>query len=74
MMNLEQTKLIGLTMELELKTIEYKKLCKKLETLKQRDVETSDEELKKLQYLFEKNHSEIVNINRQLKELKFIQE
>ena len=27
MMNLSQTKLVGLTMELDLKTREYKKLC-----------------------------------------------
>ena len=30
MMNLSQTKLVGLTMELDLKTREYKKLCDKL--------------------------------------------
>lgn len=31
MMNLNQTKLVGLTMELDLKAREYKKLCDKLE-------------------------------------------
>ena len=30
MMNLSQTKLVGLTMELDLKTREYKKLCDKI--------------------------------------------
>ena len=30
MMNLNQTKLVGLTMELDLKAREYKKLCDKL--------------------------------------------
>ena len=43
MMNLEQTKLVGLTMELELKTREYKKLCKKLEILEQSNVAPNDE-------------------------------
>ena len=70
MMNLEQTKLVGLTMELDLKTREYKKLCEKLETLKQSNIEPNDERLVKLKQLFEKNHNEIVDITRQLKELK----
>ena len=35
MMNLSQTKLVGLTMELDLKTREYKKLCDKLDELKE---------------------------------------
>ena len=38
MMNLNQTKLVGLTMELDLKAREYKKLCNKLEQLKQSDI------------------------------------
>lgn len=38
MMNLSQTKLVGLTMELDLKTREYKKLCDKLEKLKQGNI------------------------------------
>ena len=36
MMDLSQTKLVGLTMELELKAREYEKLCNKLEQLKKK--------------------------------------
>lgn len=70
MMNLSQTKLVGLTMELDLKTREYKKLCDKLEQLKQSDINPSDEKLLELKQLFQKNYDEIVEINRQIKELK----
>ena len=70
MMNLSQTKLIGLTMELDLKTREYKKLCDKLEKLKQCNINPNDEKLLELKLLFQKNHDEIVEINRQIKELK----
>lgn len=37
-MNLSQTKLIGLIMELDLKTSEYKKLCDKLDELKKKEL------------------------------------
>lgn len=74
MMNLSQTKLVGLTMELDLKTREYKKLCDKLEQLKQSDINPNDEKLIELKQLFEKNHNEIVEINRQIKELKETEE
>lgn len=74
MMNLSQTKLVGLTMELDLKTREYKKLCDKLEQLKQIDINPNDEKLIELKQLFEKNHNEIVEINRQIKELKETEE
>ena len=70
MMNLEQTKLVGLTMELELKTREYKKICKKLEILEQSNVAPNDERVVELKQLFQKNHNEIVEINRRLRELK----
>ena len=39
MMNLSQTKLVGLTMELDLKTREYKKLCGKLDELKEQYIQ-----------------------------------
>ena len=74
MMNLSQTKLVGLTMELDLKTREYKKLCDKLEKLKQGNINPNDERLLKLRGLFQKNHDEIVEINRQIKELKETEE
>ena len=74
MMNLNQTKLVGLTMELDLKAREYKKLCDKLEQLKQSDINPNDEKLLELKQLFQKNYDEIVEINRQIKELKEAEE
>ena len=74
MMNLSQTKLVGLTMELDLKAREYKKLCDKLEQLKQTNINHNDEKLLELKQLFQKNYDEIVEINRQIKELKETEE
>ena len=74
MMNLSQTKFAGLTMELDLKTREYKKLCDKLEQLKQSDINPNDEKLLELKQLFQKNYDEIVEINRQIKEIKGTEE
>jgi len=70
MMNLSQTKLVGLTMELDLKAREYKKLCDKLEKLKQGNINPNDEKLLKLKQLFQENHDEIVKINKKIEELK----
>ena len=69
-MNLYQTKLVGLKMELDLKTMEYKKLCNKLEELKKYNVNPNDKRLLKVKDLFQKNHDEIVEIKKQLRELK----
>ena len=69
MMNLSQTKLVGLTMELDLKTREYKKLCDKLEELKEKNIDTNDERLLAVKELFQKNYDDIVEINRQISEL-----
>lgn len=69
-MNLNQTKLVGLTMELDLKTREYKKLCAKLEKLKKENIDENAQELLELKELFQKNHDEIVEINKQLKQIK----
>ncbi len=74
MMNLSQTKLVGLTMELDLKTRKYKKLCDKLEQLKQSDISPNDEKMLELKQLFQKNYDEIVEINKQIKELKETEE
>ncbi|MCL2341665.1 MAG: hypothetical protein FWC53_00960 [Firmicutes bacterium] len=68
--NLEQTKLIVLTGELALKAEEYKKLCNKLDNLKAKNIDENDERLFVLKDLFELNNKQIVDINRQLKELK----
>ena len=70
MMNLSQTKLVGLTMELDLKTREYKKLCDKLDELKERKIDPNDERLLAVKGLFQKNHAEIVEINKQIKKIK----
>ena len=37
-LNITQTKLVGLTMELELKAKEYKMLCKQLEKIKNKNM------------------------------------
>lgn len=74
MLNLSQTKLVGLTMELELKAREYKKLCDKLEQLKESNIDQNDEKLIDLRELFKKNNEEIVEINKQLRELKETEE
>lgn len=70
MMNLSQTKLVGLTMELDLKTREYKKLCDKLDELKERKIDHNDERLLAVKGLFQKNHDDIVEINKQIKKIK----
>ena len=74
MMNLSQTKLVGLTMELDLKTREYKKLCGKLDELKEKKIDPNDERLLVVKELFQKNHDDIVEINRQIKEVKETEE
>ena len=74
MMNLSQTKLVGLTMELDLKTREYKKLCDKLDELKEKRIDPNDERLLVVKELFQKNHDDIVEINRQIKEVKETEE
>ena len=74
MMNLSQTKLVGLTMELDLKTREYKNLCDKLEELKESKIDPNDERLLTVKDLFQKNHNDIVEINKQIKEIKETEE
>lgn len=69
-MNLEQTKLVGLTMELELKTKEYKKLCKKLEDLKEKNINPNEKELLLLKKQFQKNHVEIKQIKKELESIQ----
>ena len=69
-MTLDQTKLVGLTMQLDLKTREYKKLCEKLEALKQDNIDPNAKELLLLREEFLKNKNEIMEINAQLKTLQ----
>ena len=70
MMNLSQTKLVGLTMELDLKAREYKILCDKLDNIKDNIINPNDDSLLEIKELFEKNHEEIININEKIRELK----
>lgn len=69
-LNLNQTKFVGLTMELDLKAREFKKLCNELERLKKQNINPNDKKLLELKQAFQKNHDEIVQINSQIKKLK----
>ena len=69
MMNISQTKLVGLTMELDLKAREYKKLCDELEKLKENKIDPNDERLLKLKELLQKNHDDIVKINVEIRKV-----
>lgn len=69
-MNLNQTKLVGLTMQLDLKARDYKMLCEKLERLKENNIDANSTELLELRDMFQKNYNEIVEINGQIRELK----
>lgn len=70
MMNLAQTKLVGLTMQLELKAREYKVLCYKLEKLKENNINPNDERLFIVKRMFQKNHDDIVEIKKQIKKIE----
>ena len=69
-LDLAQTKLIGLTMKLDLKSREYKILCNRLEKYKNAQINENDERLYQLLVGFQKNHDEIVEIKRQLSEIE----
>lgn len=69
-MTMDQTKLVYYTMELELKTKEYKNLCEELDALKSKDFDPNDPVLKELKEKFEKNLEEIKNIKNELKKLQ----
>ena len=65
-----QTKFADLTIELDLKKKEYKKLCDKLDELKARKIDPNDDRLLDVKELFQKNHDDIVKINKQIREIK----
>lgn len=69
-MTMDQTKLVYYTMELELKTKEYKNLCEELDALKNKNINPNDPALKELKEKFEKNLEEIKNIKNELKKLQ----
>ena len=70
MINIIQTKLVGLTMELDLKTREFNMLCDKLEKIKKSNIDPNDKKLLWLKELFIKNYNEIVEINKELTKIK----
>ena len=74
MMNVSQTKLVGLTMELDLKAREYKKICDELDRLKEKIIDPNDARLLEVKELFQQNHDDIVKINAQIKEIKETEE
>ena len=65
-----QTKIIGLTMELDLKTREYNELCKLLKDIKETNIDPNSPELDVLLKQFEKNQEEIIKIQKSLKALQ----
>lgn len=69
-MTLKQTELVGLTMQLELKTKEYKILCDKLEQFKEQGIDPNSKELIVLRQDFIKNNKEITEIKNRLKRLQ----
>ena len=73
-LNLAQTKFVGLTMKLELKAREYKKLCNALDKYKKEGIKDNTEELQELLDKFRKNNDEIVQIKKELKKIESIKE
>ena len=69
-LTLEQTQIVGLTMELELKTKEYQNLCKEFEELKSKQLDPNADEYAILQTKFLKNQKDIKDINEKLKKLQ----
>ena len=70
MMDLIQTKTVGLTMELDLKAKEFNILCNKLDKLKNKNIDPNDERLLEIKKMFEKNNEEISEILNQINKLK----
>lgn len=68
-LDIKQTKLIGLTYELEIKTREYKKLCDELDALKALNIDPNHPSLLDLLKRFSANNQEIKAIQEQLKTL-----
>lgn len=66
----KRTKILGLTMKLDLRLKQYEKLCKEFENLKENNVKQTDEDFIILRNLFLENQKEIKNINDQLEILK----
>ena len=65
-----QSKFVELTLKLDLRTREYKKLCEELEVLKKSVKNPNDKQFAMLLARFEENKKELENINAQLSKLK----
>lgn len=68
-LDIKQTKLIGLTYDLEIKTREYKKLCDELDAIKKSNIDANHPSLLDLLKRFSANNKEIKAIQEQLKTL-----
>lgn len=69
-LTLKQTQIVGLTLELELKTKEYQNLCKEFERLKSKNLDPNADEYLNLKEKFIKNQENIKKINLKLKKLQ----
>lgn len=69
-LTLKQTQLVGLTLELELKTKEYQNLCKEFDELKSKNLDPNADEYVILRDKFLKNQENIKSINEKLKKLQ----
>ncbi len=69
-LTLKQTKLLGLTLELDLKANEYKNLCKEFDELKSKNLDPNADEYVILRDKFLKNQESIKSINEKLKKLQ----
>ena len=68
-LTLNQTKLVGLTMELELKTKEYNSLCREFDELKEKG-NLNEEKLENMLLRFSNNQEEIKKILKELNQIK----
>ena len=69
-MDIDQTRLAILTMELEFKVKEYKRLCSILDELKKENISPNDGKLVTLKELFVSNYKEIAEINKEISSIK----
>lgn len=70
-MTLEQTRLVGLTLELDCKAREYQALCKQYEVLKSEILDENDKRWVELQQKLFQNKKEIAEIKTQLDFLRY---
>ena len=68
-LDIEETKLVGLIMKLDLKAKEYTMLCNKLEKYENENLDENDEKFHELLIQFQKNNDEIEKIKKKLMEL-----